>query len=110
MARAFGSEKGLKEPLAGFRVHAMAIVRHDQQHAREEDGTLAAAARGRPGYSLKPAVTGLNHNAPAARQSIAGIENQVEDYLLGLRLIDFDQTQIGIEPEFQLNVFADQAG
>lgn len=44
-ARALGGEKGLKEPLAGFRVHAVAIVRNDQQHAREEDGTLAVSAR-----------------------------------------------------------------
>ncbi|MGB9361390.1 MAG: hypothetical protein WCA99_07295, partial [Candidatus Sulfotelmatobacter sp.] len=110
MTNLLGGEKWLKEPPARFRVHPMAVVGDDQQNAGEEDTCLSVPRQRRSGYSLKPAVAGLNHDATAVCQDIAGIENQVENNLLGLRLVDFDQSQIGVEPEFQLHVFADQAG
>jgi hypothetical protein len=41
---------------------------------------------------LEVAVAGLHGNAAAFWQSVAGIENQVQENLLGLRLIDLNQT------------------
>ena len=61
-------------------------------------------------YGLKSAVTGFNYDPPAVGQGVARIEPQIEDELLGLRLIDFYQAQIRTQPEFKLDVLADEAG
>lgn len=110
-ARAFpgvlGGEKRIEEMLAGFRIHAAAVVADGEKNTGKGSNSLWWH---RTGNTLELTVAGLYDNAATLGQGVAGVENKVEQDLLGLCLIDFDQTEIGIETEVEDNVFADQAG
>ena len=107
-AGALGGEKRFEETLAGLRVHAATIVADHQEDARKGDGT--ALRRHRSGDGLKLTVAGLDYDATAVGQGIAGVKHKIEEDLLGLRLVNLDQTQVWIEMELECDVLADEAG
>ena len=59
---------------------------------------------------MEIAVAGLDGDAAALGQSVASVQHEVQQDLLGLRLVDLDDAQVGIEMQVEQNVFADQAG
>ena len=107
-AGALGGKKRFEETLAGFRVHAATVVADHQEDARKGDGS--ALRRHRSGNGLKLAVAGLDYDATAGGQGVAGVEHKIEEDLLGLCLVDLDQTQVWIEMQLEHDVLADEAG
>jgi len=76
----------------GFSIHAASVVPDGEKNTGKGSNSLW---RHRTGNALELTVAGLYDNAATLGQSVAGIEHKVEKDLLGLRLIDFDQTEIG---------------
>jgi len=99
-------KKGSRDA-GGFPIHAASVVADGEKNTGKGSNSLWPAPTGN---ALELTVAGLYDNAATLGQSVAGIEHKVEKDLLGLRLIDFDQTEIGVESEVEDNVFADQAG
>src|SRR5271170_3794797 len=87
LAGVLSGEKRLEKTLAYFRVHTATVVADHEENAGEGFAMLFHHG---PGYGLEFAVAGLNHNAATGRQRVTGVEDQVEDDLLGLRRIDLD--------------------
>ena len=51
----------------------------------------------------------LDGQAATVRHGFSGVDAQVDQDLLHLRRVDADRTQVGIRPELQFDVFADEA-
>jgi hypothetical protein len=108
LPRPLGSKERLKQALASFGIHPQAVIADREKDTRKGGCTLPRQVGSRNG--LKFAVTRLNYDVAAARQGVAGIENQIQDDLLRLRLVDTDRAEIRIETKIERNVSADQLG
>src|SRR5579862_9489630 len=69
----------------------------------------SAAGRAGFGKNLHHAVACFDGDCAARRHGVPSIEGKIEKNLLDLSRVHFDQTQVRIETEIQLDVFADQA-
>ena len=105
--RGLRGEESFEQMRVRRGVHAAPVVRHHEKGTGERCGTTGLVIRFRE--HLHPAIAGFNRDLASAGHCIPRIEYQVEQNLLRLRWIHFDQTQIGIEMEYQLNVFPNQA-
>jgi hypothetical protein len=106
-AGAFGCEKWLEKMLACTLVHPTAVVAHGEEYAGKGWSTCLRESRSRD--ALKFTVAGFDDNAAAVRQGISGVEDQIQNDLLGLRVLDLEQAQIGVELEFERDVLSEQA-
>ena len=87
-----GREKRLEDMSSSAGVHAGSVVFDGKQHTRKKSSGIAV-------QRLYFAVARTDEDLATLRHGIPGIEHKIQEDLLRLRGIDFEQTDIRIELE-----------
>jgi len=102
-----GRKKRLKQVGTDELIHPGAVVCNGEKRARQCG--IRDVQPINVGQNLNVAISGFYRDVPALRQSIACIQDQIEEDLLCLCGIELDQPKVGVKVQFQMDVFPDHA-
>jgi hypothetical protein len=106
LARGLRGKELLKNMPLGLRIHAPAVVAHNEESAgqlyRARSFDFAYA------HNLQPAITRFHRDPPTFWHRVPGVQHQIQKNLASLRGIHPHYPQIRIKLVHELNVLADQ--